>query len=239
MSDQKRQNEGNRGPLKILLIEDDQETADFIMRGLQEQGDLVEHAATGRDGMFLASDGQYDVLIVDRLLPGMDGLNLVKVLRETGVTTPILFLSALSGLDERVAGLDAGGDDYLVKPFALSELTARLRALVRRPPFNPPAATLNVSDLTLDRLTRRIERAGQVIDLQPREFRLLEYLMQHAGEVVTRSMLLEHVWDYHFEPKTSVVETHVSRLRAKIDKPFASDLIKTLRGVGYVISEPA
>ena len=223
--------------MKVLLIEDDQETADFIIRGLSEQGDLVEHAGTGRDGMFLAGDGQFDALIVDRLLPGMDGLNLVKLLREAEVTTPVLFLSALSGLDERVAGLDAGGDDYLVKPFALSELIARLRALVRRPPLSAPNAALQVGDLTLDRLARRVERAGQLIELQPREFRLLEYLMQHAGEVVTRSMLLEHVWDYHFEPKTSVVETHMSRLRGKIDKPFACELIKTVRGAGYVIAE--
>lgn len=225
--------------MKILLIEDDDETADFIVRGLKEQGDVVDRVATARDGMFLASDGPYDVLIVDRLLPGMDGLNAVKLLREADVRTPVLFLSALSGLDERIRGLDAGGDDYLVKPFAFSELTARLRALVRRQPLNPQNGPLRVGELTLDRLTRRVERAGTSIELQPREFRLLEYLMLHAGEVVTRTMLLEHVWDYHFEPKTSVVETHMSRLRAKIDKPFAGELIRTVRGAGYVIAAPS
>jgi two-component system OmpR family response regulator len=221
--------------LKVLLIEDDDETALFIARGLNERGDVVDRAATARDGLFLASDGQYDVLIVDRLLPGMDGLHVVRLLREAKVATPVLFLTALGGLDDRVKGLDAGGDDYLVKPFAFSELSARLRALHRRPPLNPPSAVLQIADLTLDRLSRRVERAGQSIDLQPREFRLLEYLMLHPGEVVTRTMLLEHVWDYHFEPKTSVVETHMSRLRAKIDKPFAAELIRTVRGSGYVI----
>lgn len=224
--------------MKILIIEDDDETADFIIRGLKEQGSVVGRAATARDGMFLASDGQYDVLIVDRLLPGMDGLNAVKLLREADVRTPVLFLSALSGIDERIRGLDAGGDDYLVKPFAFSELTARLRALVRRQPLSPQNGPLRVGELKLDRLTRRVERAGARIELQPREFRLLEYLMLHAGEVVTRTMLLEHVWDYHFEPKTSVVETHMSRLRAKIDRPFAVELIRTVRGAGYVIAAP-
>lgn len=224
--------------MKILLIEDDDETAEFISRGLKEQGDVIDRASTARDGMFLAGDGQYDVLIVDRLLPGMDGLNAVKLLREADVATPVLFLSALSGIDERIRGLDAGGDDYLVKPFAFSELTARLRALVRRQPLNPQNGVLRVGELTLDRLTRRVERTGAGIELQPREFRLLEYLMLHAGEVVTRTMLLEHVWDYHFEPKTSVVETHMSRLRAKVDKPFGGELIRTVRGAGYVIAAP-
>lgn len=224
--------------MKILLIEDDDETAEFISRGLKEQGDVIDRASTARDGMFLAGDGQYDVLIVDRLLPGMDGLNAVKLLREADVATPVLFLSALSGIDERIRGLDAGGDDYLVKPFAFSELTARLRALVRRQPLNPHNGLLRIGDLTLDRLTRRVERAGTGIELQPREFRLLEYLMLHAGEVVTRTMLLEHVWDYHFEPKTSVVETHMSRLRAKVDKPFGVELIRTVRGAGYVVAAP-
>ncbi|WP_193369551.1 response regulator transcription factor [Pelagibius marinus] len=224
--------------MKVLLIEDDDETAEFIERGLREQGDMIDRAATGRDGMFLAGDGDYDVLIVDRLLPGMDGLNVVRLLREAEVTTPVLFLSALSGLDDRISGLDAGGDDYLVKPFAFAELRARLRALVRRPPMAATSNLLQVADLTLDRLARRVERAGQRIELQPREFRLLEYLMEHQGEVVTRTMLLEHVWEYHFEPKTSVVETHMSRLRTKIDKPFEAELIKTVRGSGYVLTAP-
>jgi two-component system OmpR family response regulator len=224
--------------LKVLLIEDDDETAAFIQRGLREHGNTVDRAATGRDGMFLAGDGDYDVLIVDRLLPGMDGLNVVQLLRQAAVTTPVLFLSALSGLDDRVGGLDAGGDDYLVKPFAFAELLARLRALVRRPPMAANGNLLQVADLVLDRFARRVERAGQSIELQPREFRLLEYLMEHQGEVVTRTMLLEHVWEYHFEPKTSVVETHMSRLRAKVDKPFGSELIRTVRGAGYVLSSP-
>ncbi len=219
--------------MRILLIEDDRETADFVARGLRERGDVVDHVATGRDGMFLATDADYDVLIVDRLLPGMDGLNMVKLLREADCQTPVLFLSALSGLNDRVKGLDAGGDDYLVKPFAFSELAARLRALVRRRPLAAQKDTLTVGDLVMDRLTRRVERAGQAIELQPREFRLLEYMMLHAGEVVTRTMLLEHVWEYHFDPKTSVVETHISRLRSKIDKPFGAERIKTVRGVGY------
>lgn len=224
--------------MRVLLIEDDADTAAFILRGLREAGDVADHAATGRDGLFLASDGQYDVLVVDRLLPGIDGLEVVRLLRQTGVLTPVLFLTALGGLDDRVAGLDAGGDDYLAKPFAFTELAARLRALARRQPMGQASATVTLADLSVDRLTRRVERAGQVIELQPREYRLLDYLLQHAGEVVTRTMLLENVWEWHFEPKTSVVETHMSRLRAKLDKPFATELIRTVRGAGYVIAEP-
>jgi two-component system OmpR family response regulator len=224
--------------LKVLLIEDDDDTAAYVANGLAEQGHTVDRAQNGRDGMFLAGDGGYEVLIVDRMLPGMDGLDLVKVLRSANVLTPVLFLSALGGLDDRVTGLDAGGDDYLIKPFAFSELVARLNALARRAPLRATDTMLRVSDLELDLLKRRVRRRGQVIDLQPREFRLLEYLMQHAGQVVTRTMLLEQVWDFHFEPKTSVVETHISRLRAKIDKPFGTDLIQTVRGAGYRISAP-
>jgi two-component system OmpR family response regulator len=224
--------------VKVLIIEDDRETAEFIARGLREAGSTVDHAETGVDGLFLASEGGYDVLVVDRILPRMDGLSVVRMLRETGVETPVLFLTAVSGLTDRVDGLDAGGDDYMVKPFAFSELHARLRALVRRSPGLTAKAVLQVGDLSLNRLTRRVERGGQPIELQPREFRLLEYLMEHAGEVVTRTMLLEKVWEFHFEPKTSVVETHVSRLRAKIDKPFAAELLRTVRGAGYVLSEP-
>jgi two-component system, OmpR family, response regulator len=222
--------------LRILIVEDDDETADFVVRGLKEVGATIDRATTARDGLFLATDGAYDVLIFDRLLPGMDGLQVVKLLREAGDTTPVLFLTALSGLNERVAGLNAGGDDYLVKPFAFSELLARVRALMRRPPLAPMDAVLQVGDLSLNRLSRRVERAGAVIDLQAREFRLLEFLMQHADAVVTRTMLLEQVWEFNFEPKTSVVETHMSRLRAKIDKPFDRELIRTVRGAGYVIS---
>ena len=224
--------------MKVLIIEDDTETASFIARGLREAGMTVDCAATGVDGLFLASEGGYDVLVVDRMLPRMDGLGLVRMLRGTGVTTPVLFLTAVSGLDDRVEGLNAGGDDYMVKPFAFSELHARLQALVRRAPAIATETVLRVGDLSLDRVSRRVERAGQPIDLQPREYRLLEYLMLHADEVVTRTMLLEQVWDFHFEPKTSVVETHMSRLRGKVDKPFDVELIHTVRGAGYVIATP-
>jgi two-component system OmpR family response regulator len=222
--------------VKVLIIEDDAENAGFIARGLREAGSMVDHAQTGVDGLFLASEGTYDVLVVDRMLPRMDGLGVVRMLRETGVQTPVLFLTAVSELSDRVEGLEAGGDDYMVKPFAFSELHARLRALARRNPGITAEAVLQVGDLTLDRLAHRVERAGQTITLQPREYRLLEFLMSHEGEVVTRTMLLEQVWDFHFEPKTSVVETHVRRLRGKIDKPFATELIRTVRGAGYVIS---
>jgi two-component system OmpR family response regulator len=224
--------------VKVLIIEDDCETAAFIARGLLEAGCSVDRAATGVDGLFLASESAYDVLVVDRILPRMDGLAVVRMLRESGVHTPALFLTAVGGLRDRVEGLAAGGDDYLVKPFAFSELHARLRALVRRNPSITAQTVLRVGDLSLDRLTRRVERAGCTIELQPREYRLLEYLMEHAGEVVTRTMLLEQVWEFHFEPKTSVVETHVSRLRAKVDKPFGAELIRTVRGSGYVLSAP-
>jgi len=222
--------------VRVLIVEDDAENARFVTRGLREAGCTVDHASTGVDGLFLASQGGYDALVVDRILPGMDGLSLVRTLRKSGVQTPVLFLTAISGLGDRVEGLEAGGDDYLVKPFAFSELHARLRALVRRNPRIPQETVLRVADLSLDRLTRRVERAGRPIDLQPREYRLLEYLMEHAGEVVTRTMLLEKVWEFHFEPKTSVVESHVSRLRVKVDKPFDVELIHTVRGAGYVLS---
>lgn len=221
--------------MKVLLVEDDAETAAFIVDGLTRSGLVVDHAATGRDGLFLAGDGAYDVIVVDRLLPGMDGLNVVRLLRAAEVKTPVLFLTALGGLDDRVNGLDAGGDDYLVKPFAFTELLARLRALGRRGSPTQPGGMLRVGDLTLDRLSRRVERGGVVLDLLPREFQILEHLLLHAGEVVTRTMLLERVWNYHFDPKSSVVETHVSRLRAKLDKPFATELIRTIRGVGYTV----
>ena len=224
--------------MRVLIIEDDTETADFIARGLSEAGAVADQAATGTDGLFMASEGDYDALVVDRMLPRIDGLNLVQMLRKSGIDTPVLFLTAVSGLGDRVDGLEAGGDDYMVKPFAFSELHARLRAILRRGPVRAAETVLTVADLTLDRLSRKVTRAGQTIDLQPREYRLLEYLLNHAGEVVTRTMLLEKVWDFHFEPKTSVVETHVSRLRAKIDRPFDTELIRTVRGAGYVIAAP-
>jgi len=224
--------------MKILVIEDDAETAAYIANGLKEHGHTIDLAATGRDGLFLAAGESYDVMVVDRMLPELDGVSIVRTIRSGGVATPVLFLTALGGVDDRVTGLDAGADDYLVKPFAFSELVARINALARRPPMGAAETTLRVADLEMDLLKRNVTRAGQAIGLQPREFRLLEYLMRHAGEVVTRTMLLEHVWDFHFDPHTNVVETHVSRIRAKVDKPFPVTLIHTTRGAGYSIHDP-
>ena len=224
--------------MKILVIEDDAETAAYIANGLREQGHTVDLAATGRDGLFLAAGEPYDLMVVDRMLPELDGVSIVKTIRSSGITTPVLFLTALGGVDDRVTGLDAGGDDYLVKPFAFSELVARLNALARRPPMESAPTVLRVADLEMDLLKRTVTRRGELIEFQPREFRLLEYLMRHAGQVVTRTMLLEHVWDFHFDPHTNVVETHISRLRAKVDKPFDAPLIHTVRGAGYSIHEP-
>jgi two-component system OmpR family response regulator len=224
--------------VKILLIEDDTETASYVSSGLSESGHLVDVATSGRDGLFLAAGEPYDVMVVDRMLPELDGLTVVKTIRGAGVKTPVLFLTALGGVDDRVSGLNAGGDDYLVKPFAFSELLARINALSRRPPIEQQTTHLEVADLAMDLLKRTVTRAEVEIELQPREFRLLEYLMRHAEEVVTRTMLLEHVWDFHFDPNTNVVETHISRLRAKIDKPFGAPLIYTVRGAGYTIKPP-
>jgi two-component system OmpR family response regulator len=224
--------------MKFLVIEDDTATRDYVAHGLEQRGHIVDRAPDGRDGLIMGGAPGYDVLIVDRMLPGMDGLALVKVLRGAGIKTPVLFLTTMGGIDDRVAGLEAGGDDYLVKPFAFSELLARLHALARRPPLADAQTVLRVGDLEMDLLKRRVTRRGEPIDLQPREFRLLEYLMQHADQVVTRTMLLEHVWDFHFDPKTSVVDTHISRLRAKIDRPFDVELIHTVRGAGYTIAVP-
>jgi two-component system, OmpR family, response regulator len=224
--------------MKILIIEDDPETAAYIANGLKEHGNTVDHAPNGRDGLFLAAGESYDVLIVDRMLPGLDGLGIVKTIRGAGVKTPVLFLTTLGGIDDRVEGLEAGGDDYLVKPFAFAELLARVNALARRPPMTTVETTLRVADLEMDLLKRTVVRAGRRIDLQPQEFKLLEYLMRHAGRVVTRTMLLEHVWEFHFDPQTSVVETHVSRLRGKIDRGFGAELIHTVRGSGYCLRAP-
>lgn len=224
--------------MKILVIEDDAETADYVAQGLREEGHVVCLAATGRDGLLFAAAESFDVIIVDRRLPGIDGLSIVKTIRGAGVKTPVIFLTTMAGVDDRVEGLEAGGDDYLVKPFAFSELLARVNALGRRPPLVDEQVTLRVADLEIDLIRRKIARAGRAIDLQPREFRLLEYLARHAGRVVTRTMLLEHVWDFHFDPKTNVVETHISRLRAKIDKPFDQELIHTVRGAGYSLHAP-
>ena len=226
--------------MRILLVEDDAEVARFVRKGLQEAGHTVEHAGNGRDGLFLAASEQFDLLVLDRMLPGgVDGVRLVETLRSQGNRTPVLFLSALSGVDERVKGLKAGGDDYLTKPFAFAELLARVEALGRRPSVDAPATKLRVADLELDLLSRIVMRGGKRIDIQPREFRLLEHLMRHAGQVVTRTMLLEKVWDYHFDPQTNVIDVHVSRLRQKIDKGFDKPLIHTVRNAGYMIrAEP-
>ena len=224
--------------MKILLIEDDAETAAYILGGLKQHGHVADHAANGRDGLFLASSESYDVLVVDRMLPGLDGLGIVRTLRATGQRTPVLFLTTLGGIDDRVAGLDAGGDDYLVKPFAFAELLARLNALARRPPLAQTDTVLRVADLEMDLLKRVVTRGGTRIELQPREFQLLEYMMRHADRVVTRTMLLEGVWDFHFDPKTNIVETHMSRLRAKLDRGGDPDLIQTVRGAGYMMRAP-
>ena len=221
--------------MKLLLIEDDAQTAAYIIRGFREHGHVVDPARTGRDGLFLAESGTYDILIVDRMLPGIDGLNIVKILRSANVKTPIIFLTTMSGIDDRVSGLESGADDYLVKPFAFSELLARVNALSRRPALSGSLIVLRVGDLELDLLKRKVRRGTETIDLQPREFALLAFLMRHAGQVVTRTMLLESVWDYNFDPKTNIVETHISRLRSKIDRGRSSNLIHTIRGSGYSI----
>ena len=227
--------------MKILVVEDDHDAAAYIQKALREEGHVVDRASDGLDGYALAREGSYDVLIVDRMLPKLDGLSLVRSLREQDVETPVLFLSALGQVDDRVKGLRAGGDDYLTKPYAFSELLARIEVLARRRSSSPAReeTVYHVGDLELDRLSRRVTRAGQTLDLQPREFRLLEYMMRHAGQVVTRTMLLEHVWDYHFDPQTNVIDVHVSRLRGKIDKGFDRPLLQTVRGAGYMIRDSA
>jgi two-component system, OmpR family, response regulator len=224
--------------MKVLLIEDDQETSAYVARGLREQGHVVDLAATGRDGLFLATDGGHDVLIVDRMLPGLDGIGLVQTLRQTGVKAPVLFLTALGGVGDRVRGLEAGGDDYLVKPFAFAELLARVNALARRPPLTDRPTVLRAGDLELDLLKRTVLRGGKPVELQLREFQLLEFLMRNADRVVTRTMLLEAIWDFHFDPKTNIVETHISRLRSKLSQRGGAELIYTIRGAGYVLRTP-
>ncbi|RCS29610.1 DNA-binding response regulator [Rhodanobacter denitrificans] len=219
--------------MKILIIEDDLATAAHIAANLHHRHDCVDRAGDGPRGLSMAAGQHYDVLIVDRMLPGLDGLSLVRKLRADGREMPVLMVSALGEVDARVEGLEAGVDDYLAKPFAMTELNARLAALARRPRLGEAATRLRVADLELDRISREVRRAGRTIELQPREFRLLEYLMAHAGRVVTRTMLLEHVWEFHFEPQTSVVETHISRLRGKIDRGFDDELLHTIRSVGY------
>ncbi len=219
--------------MRILIIEDDKVAAEYVRKGLSEAGHIVDHAPDGDTGLNMALDGQYDVLIVDRMLPKRDGLQVIEALRAENSRAPVLILSALGEIDQRVEGLRAGGDDYLTKPYAFDELLARVEALVRR--RNPGAVQtrLQVGDLEMDLLARTVKRAGEEINLQPREFRLLEFLMKHAGQVVTRTMLLEKVWDYHFDPQTNVIDVHVSRLRGKIDKPYDRPMLHTVRGAGY------
>ncbi|TAJ68710.1 MAG: response regulator transcription factor [Phenylobacterium sp.] len=222
---------------RILVVEDDTETADFILKGLRQDGFTVEHVADGRDGLFMGSSSDFDVMIMDRMLPGMDGLSIIKGLRAAGIETPILILSALSHLDDKVKGLRAGGDDYLTKPFGYSELLARLEVLLRRRAGKEVQTEMVCGDLKVDLLTRRVSRGGRLLELLPREYKLLEYLMRHKERVVTRTMLLEQVWDYRFDPHTSVVDTHISRLRKKLEDGFDRPLLHTLRGSGYRLSE--
>ena len=219
--------------MRILIIEDDTEAAHYLRKGLDESGHVTDHAANGEAGLEMARTADYDVLIVDRMLPRLDGLALVQTLRDEGYKTPVIFLSALGEVDHRIEGLKAGGDDYLAKPFAFAELLARVEAQARRRDPDAVQTQLKVGDLEMDLLARTVKRAGQTILLQPREFRLLEFLMKHAGQVVTRTMLLEKVWDYHFDPQTNVIDVHVSRLRGKIDKDFDRPLLHTVRGAGY------
>ncbi len=224
--------------MRVLVIEDDQDVAGYIGKGLREAGHTSDHAANGKDGLFMAASESYDALIVDRMLPGLDGLSIIRTLRASDNRTPALILSALGEVDDRVAGLQAGGDDYLVKPFAFSELVARLEALLRRAhPETTEATTLVVADLEVDLLKREVRRGGRVLEIKPTEFRLLEYLMRHRGQVVTRTMLLEGVWDYHFDPQTNVIDVHISRLRSKIDKGFERPLLHTIRGAGYKLGD--
>ncbi len=224
--------------MKILLVEDDKEAAAYMRRALSEAGHMMDHAATGREGLMLAVGEAYDVIVLDRMLPQLDGLTILRTMRAASVKTPVLLLTALGGIDDRVEGLEAGGDDYLVKPFAFAEFLARVNALARRPPPQDVPSALQVADLRMDLLKHTVVRAGQRIELQPREYQLLEYLMRNAGRVVTRTMLLESIWDFHFDPKTNIVETHMSRLRGKVDRGQPKELIHTVRGAGYCLREP-
>jgi two-component system OmpR family response regulator len=223
--------------MKVLLVEDNERVSNFVRKGLSEAGHTIDHADNGRDGMFLAAGEPYDAIVMDRMLPGdIDGLGIIAALRKAGSRTPILILSALSDVDERIRGLNSGADDYLTKPFAVGELLARLDALARRAQGSGSDTTLVVDDLTMDLLSRKVTRGGRSVTLQPREFKLLEYLMRHANQVVTRTMLLESVWDYHFDPQTNVVDVHVSKLRQKIDAGAERPLLKTIRNAGYMLT---
>ena len=225
--------------MRILVIEDDRDAADYLVKAFREVGHMADQAADGEEGLQLALDGEYDVLIVDRMLPKRDGLSVIAALRDKSIETPVLILSALGQVDDRVKGLRTGGDDYLAKPYAFSELLARVEVLARRHTGRGEETQYRVGDLELDRLSHRVIRGSEEIALQPREFRLLEYLMKHAGQVVTRTMLLENVWDYHFDPQTNIIDVHISRLRSKIDKGFAQPLLHTVRGAGYMIRDGA
>ena len=224
---------------KILIVEDDDATAAFIAKGLDEEGFTVDRAANGRDGLFLATDGSYDGIVLDRMLPGLDGMSVLGAMRASGIVAPLIILSALATVDDRIDGLNAGADDYLAKPFAFAELLARLRLVLRRGTGGTVVTCLNCGELELDLLSRKVRRGGRAIELQPREFRLLEHLMRHVDQVVTRTMLLEGVWDYHFDPGTNVIDVHISRLRKKIDEGFPQPLLHTVRGAGYRLSETA
>ena len=222
---------------RILVVEDDGDTADYVTKGLREAGYTVELVMDGRDGLYMASSSAFDAVVMDRMLPGMDGLSVLKALRAGGVETPILILSALAQLDERVVGLKAGADDYLTKPFGFSELQARIENLMRRRGSKVVETALRCADLQMDLLSRKVTRSGKTLDLLPREFKLLEYFLRNKDRVVTRTMLLEQVWDYRFDPHTSIIDTHISRLRKKLDEGFERPLLHTLRGVGYRLSE--
>ncbi len=224
--------------MKILIIEDDEETASYLSRGLGEAGWETTWHNNPQEAMLTLAGRSFDAIVLDRMLPGMDGVDALRLMRGANIKTPVIMLTARSGLEDRVEGLEAGADDYLVKPFALSELIARLKSLARRPPMAVEATEIRLGELHLDRMTRQVTRSGDDLDLSPLEFRLLDFLMQHPGEVVTRSMLLEKVWGYRFDPKTSLVQTHMSRLRTKVDKPYEKDMIRTGRGAGYVIATP-
>jgi two-component system, OmpR family, response regulator len=225
--------------MRLLIIEDDRDAADYLVKAFREVGHVADHAGDGEEGLALALDGQYEVLIIDRMLPKRDGLTVIAALRSKSIDTPALILSALGQVDDRVKGLRAGGDDYLAKPYSFAELLARVEVLARRRGSRGEETVYRVGDLELNRLSHSVVRAGNEIVLQPREFRLLEYLMRHAGQVVTRTMLLESVWDYHFDPQTNVIDVHISRLRSKIDKGFAQPLLHTVRGAGYMIRDGA
>ena len=224
--------------MRALLVEDDVELGNYLRKGLVEAGYIVDRAGDGEDALFMVTEQQFDVVIMDRMLPKLDGLSVLRTMRANGNDAPVLILSALADVDDRVAGLRAGGDDYLTKPFAFSELSARLEALLRRRRTSEKVTEFSVGDLEMNLLSREVKRQGQVIDLQPREFQLLEYLMRHADQVVTRTMLLENVWGYHFDPQTNVIDVHISRLRAKLDRGFDKPLLHTVRGAGYSLRTP-